>query len=484
MNLFSTLPWEVRYHIFEFADTTGSALERYQKSGPLTYANNRRMGFPRGQSPTILGLPQLRSKPIWTAEVQGYLDIIGRHIEEVTEEYRRCTIFDTLSTGSIGQNKNDGHASDGHRDFWQVCYLMEEGYWDLNTTLQCPKTLNVLKQLPIFENAMGYVYFSVLGPGAVIHPHFGVTNAKIRIQFPLFTKKRGEDDLTHPLDATLKVSGEKVHYCHGEGIAFDDSYIHSVINRSQHKRVVLLVDIWHPDICEEDRKKIDDLFGEGRQSLKTDHDCLATTQIDGVTRDYDYLFKLLSIGDCGVGKTSFTMRFGEDVYYEDRYIATIGVDFKIKHQSHKGKVCKLLLWDTAGPERFRTITSSYYRGCHGLFIMFDLTDRSSFENVNTWITSAKIHVPPGCIIFMVGSKQDLTDKRAIRTEEALAKAKEHGVLYFEISSKRGKGIGAMMRAYLSKRMGSIATLPPSAANPAGKAPAPDEKKKTKRCVIQ
>ncbi|PWS22812.1 hypothetical protein DKP78_16425, partial [Enterococcus faecium] len=92
----------------------------------------------------------------------------------------------------------------------------------------------------------------------------------------------------------------------------------------------------------------------------------------GMNPEYDYLFKLLLIGDSGVGKSCLLLRFADDSYL-DSYISTIGVDFKIRTVEQDGKTIKLQIWDTAGQERFRTITSSYYRGAHGIIIVYDVT---------------------------------------------------------------------------------------------------------------
>mmetsp|Transcript_49208 Transcript_49208/g.71860 ORF Transcript_49208/g.71860 Transcript_49208/m.71860 type:complete len:109 (+) Transcript_49208:102-428(+) len=100
--------------------------------------------------------------------------------------------------------------------------------------------------------------------------------------------------------------------------------------------------------------------------------------------EYDYLFKLLLIGDSGVGKSCLLLRFADDTYTES-YISTIGVDFKIRTITQDSKTVKLQIWDTAGQERFRTITSSYYRGAHGIIVVYDVTDMESFNNVKQWL---------------------------------------------------------------------------------------------------
>jgi len=127
--------------------------------------------------------------------------------------------------------------------------------------------------------------------------------------------------------------------------------------------------------------------------------------------DYDYLFKLLLIGDSGVGKSCLLLRFSDDTY-TDSYISTIGVDFKIRTIELDGKTIKLQIWDTAGQERFRTITSSYYRGAHGIIVVYDCTDLESFNNVKQWLEEIDRYACENVNKLLVGNKCDLTSKKS------------------------------------------------------------------------
>ncbi|KAJ3349765.1 heme peroxidase [Entophlyctis luteolus] len=139
----------------------------------------------------------------------------------------------------------------------------------------------------------------------------------------------------------------------------------------------------------------------------------------GVKRNskFDYLFKLLLIGDSGVGKSCLLLRFADDTYTES-YISTIGVDFKIRTIELEGKTVKLQIWDTAGQERFRTITSSYYRGAHGIIVVYDVTDQDTFNNVKQWLQEIDRYAVEGVNKLLVGNKSDLKDKKVVEFESA------------------------------------------------------------------
>jgi len=132
---------------------------------------------------------------------------------------------------------------------------------------------------------------------------------------------------------------------------------------------------------------------------------------------YDYLFKIVVIGDCGVGKTCVVQRFKGGNFIE-RHGNTIGVDFAMKEIVIDGKKIKLQIWDTAGQERFRTITQSYYRSAHGVILVYDLTKRSSFLNIQRWMEEVRRYTASNVLIMLIGNKCDLETLREVETLEA------------------------------------------------------------------
>lgn len=141
--------------------------------------------------------------------------------------------------------------------------------------------------------------------------------------------------------------------------------------------------------------------------------------------EYDYLFKLLLIGDSGVGKSCLLLRFADDTYTES-YISTIGVDFKIRTIELDGKTIKLQIWDTAGQERFRTITSSYYRGAHGIIVVYDVTDLDSFNNVKQWLHEIDRYACDNVNKLLVGNKCDMSARKVVDYNTAKEFAEQLG----------------------------------------------------------
>jgi Ras-related protein Rab-1A len=144
------------------------------------------------------------------------------------------------------------------------------------------------------------------------------------------------------------------------------------------------------------------------------------------------------IGDSGVGKSSLLLRFASD-QFEDSYMTTVGLDFKIRTVNVDGKKVKLQMWDTAGQERFRTITSSYYRGAQGIIVVFAVDDAKSFENVKTWVTEIERYAGEGVVKLLVGNKCDL-ETRSVSTEDAEKFAAELKMQYMETSAKTAEKV--------------------------------------------
>lgn len=179
--------------------------------------------------------------------------------------------------------------------------------------------------------------------------------------------------------------------------------------------------------------------------------------------EYDYLFKLLLIGDSGVGKSCLLLRFADDSYLES-YISTIGVDFKIRTVELEGKTIKLQIWDTAGQERFRTITSSYYRGAHGIIIVYDVTDKDSFDNVKQWLNEIDRYASENVNKLLVGNKSDLTAKRAVDTQQAQAYADEIGIPFLETSAKNASNVEEAFMLMAKEIKNRMASQPAMNAN--------------------
>ncbi|KAI3617519.1 hypothetical protein CBS9595_003428 [Malassezia furfur] len=178
----------------------------------------------------------------------------------------------------------------------------------------------------------------------------------------------------------------------------------------------------------------------------------------GLSPDYDYLFKLLLIGDSGVGKSCLLLRFADDTYTES-YISTIGVDFKIRTIELEGKTVKLQIWDTAGQERFRTITSSYYRGAHGIIVVYDVTDEATFTNVKQWLQEIERYACEGVNKLLVGNKADLTGSKQVDYETAKQFADQLNIPFLETSAKDATNVEQAfltMAKQIKDRMGASA----------------------------
>jgi Ras-related protein Rab-8A len=154
---------------------------------------------------------------------------------------------------------------------------------------------------------------------------------------------------------------------------------------------------------------------------------------------YDYLIKLLLIGDSGVGKSCLLLRFSDDSFTPS-FITTIGIDFKIRTIELDGKRIKLQIWDTAGQERFRTITTAYYRGAMGILLVYDVTDERSFNNIRNWFSNIEQHASEGVNKILIGNKCDWVEKKVITKEQGQLLADEFGIKFLETSAKANTNV--------------------------------------------
>lgn len=192
--------------------------------------------------------------------------------------------------------------------------------------------------------------------------------------------------------------------------------------------------------------------------------------------DYDYLIKFLSLGDSGVGKTSFLFQY-TDGKFDGKFITTVGIDFREKRvnyrssgpDGHSGRAQRvhLQLWDTAGQERFRSLTTAFFRDAMGFLLFFDLTNEQSFMNVRNWISQLQMHsYCENPDIVLCGNKCDLENLRCITTERAKDFADKNGLSYFETSAATGQNVDNAVEALLDAVMKRMERVVDKSAFPA------------------
>merc|ERR1711931_588128 len=157
-------------------------------------------------------------------------------------------------------------------------------------------------------------------------------------------------------------------------------------------------------------------------------------QKDAADQNFDYMFKLLIIGNSSVGKTSFLFRYADDSF-TSAFVSTVGIDFKVKTVIRNDKRVKLQIWDTAGQERYRTITTAYYRGAMGFILMYDITNEESFNAVQDWSTQIKTYSWDNAQVLLVGNKCDMEDERVVAGERGRQLSEHLGFEFFEASAK-------------------------------------------------
>jgi len=155
-------------------------------------------------------------------------------------------------------------------------------------------------------------------------------------------------------------------------------------------------------------------------------------------------YKIVFLGDEAVGKTSVIWRFMYDTFDAD-YQATVGIDFLYKTLYLEDRTARLQIWDTCGHERFRSLMPSYIRNSSGVIVMYDITRRESFLNTAKWIEDVRNARGSDAVIFLVGNKKDIGDRRQVSSEEGEEKAKENGAMFIEVSAKAGDNIKSLFR---------------------------------------
>ncbi|MBN3304887.1 RAB37 protein, partial [Amia calva] len=151
-------------------------------------------------------------------------------------------------------------------------------------------------------------------------------------------------------------------------------------------------------------------------------------------------FTVMLLGDSGVGKTCFLVQFKDGAFLAGSFIATVGIDFRNKVVTVDSVKVKLQIWDTAGQERFRSVTHAYYRDAQALLLLYDITSKSSFDNIRAWLTEIHEYAQQDVVIMLLGNKSDMVGERVIKREEGEKLAREYGVPFMETSAKTGVNV--------------------------------------------
>jgi len=165
--------------------------------------------------------------------------------------------------------------------------------------------------------------------------------------------------------------------------------------------------------------------------------------------NYDYLFKVVLIGDSGVGKSNLLSRFTRNEFNLESK-STIGVEFATRSINVDNKTVKAQIWDTAGQERYRAITSAYYRGAVGALLVYDITKHQTYENVTRWLKELRDHADQNIVIALVGNKSDLKHLRAVPTDEAKEFATQNGLTFIETSALDASNVESAFQNILTE----------------------------------
>ncbi|WOL04117.1 ras-related protein RABA2a-like [Canna indica] len=165
--------------------------------------------------------------------------------------------------------------------------------------------------------------------------------------------------------------------------------------------------------------------------------------------EYDYLFKVVLIGDSGVGKSNLLSRFTRNEFCLESK-STIGVEFATRTLQVEGRIIKAQIWDTAGQERYRAITSAYYRGALGAILVYDVTKPTTFENISRWLKELRDHADSNITIMLIGNKTDLKHQRAVASEDAQSYAETEGLSFIETSALEATNVEQAFQMILAE----------------------------------
>ncbi|XP_049624234.1 ras-related protein Rab-26 [Suncus etruscus] len=186
--------------------------------------------------------------------------------------------------------------------------------------------------------------------------------------------------------------------------------------------------------------------GPGAQGAPNGPPQPGRASLGGAGDFYDVAFKVMLVGDSGVGKTCLLVRFKDGAFLAGTFISTVGIDFRNKVLDVDGVKVKLQIWDTAGQERFRSVTHAYYRDAHALLLLYDVTNKASFDNIQAWLTEIQEFAHHNAVLMLLGNKVDSTQERVVRREDGEKLAKEYGLPFMETSAKSGLNVDLAFRA--------------------------------------
>lgn len=165
--------------------------------------------------------------------------------------------------------------------------------------------------------------------------------------------------------------------------------------------------------------------------------------------EYKMIFKVVIVGDSGVGKTNILLRYLKNEFNEESK-ATVGVEFGTKKMKIDNSNIKVQIWDTAGQERYRSITSAYYRGAHGALVVYDITSKKTFDSVEKWVNDLKTNGEPKMVIMVIGNKADKEEERVITKVDGEAKSQRNNVAFLETSALTAENIEQAFEEVIQK----------------------------------